>query len=715
MEEAGLAATPRLIPREVVALRRGEGGPIAGGYGGALGRISESKGFRTAEGDLTLELHVTLPGEEAMLLSTLARRKDVVAAGQNLVGAGQDVAPEPPPAPPVRRWLVGGSGPDGAIGALDEPRLEAELRPDRHGTPTVVVVDVEPGHCVRVMESVLAGYRSRKSIATSPARPAPECTVIGLTLETADSTFATLHRYSELLLTVGEIHRDVLSVNLSVDFGCAVLGGGVTGGVGHQSPLLQIVSYSLPFFEAALRIATRTLEAESARLRATTYRRAFGSGGRVSSAELPRGVRPAVFAPAGNSASARRRCRMAYPALRPEVVAATVVSARSGGDWAVAPCADLPAVYDIKPCVGVDERDLPHTSGTSHACAFLAGAFAGHVARLPEWPDRDESSNDFNPPSVAFAGSLAKTASVLTLAETARPAGVPSAPPTAVAVLGRDVRAPRSTFLDGILRELDDIDGDAEFAITGSTAAVALAVPGGSSATLRSIFSALGDLDLLHSGRTSEEIQSKAIAVARRWVEREVGRGSKRGGPLSVELHPLQERVSANALLQCVVPASAVFLTTEGVVDALGGSREIEDGVLTTSILRDRMAWRFNPSFQLGSNGVATGLLIWASHVLLLTLARRAFGFPAGVQADRACLETARTLVRESDDELLLGMAPDLDDGVFRRLDRARGLLARLSQDRVPAGPIGKLVDEISGRLERAHPPRQRRDMPPSQ
>lgn len=702
MEATELGPPPRLIPREVVALRRGPGGPIAGGYTGTLGRISESRAFKTVEGDLTLELHVTLPGDEGSLLAALGRRRDVLAASQNVLGTTQEASRAPSREPPARQWFLGETGPDPSIQPIGDDRLAGVLAPAWHGTPTVVVIDAEPAHCVRVMESVMAGYRARGA-ATGAAAPAPTtCAVIGLCLVGADATFATLHRYADLLLSTAALHRDVLALNLSVDFGCVVLGGGLPGGAGHTAPPLDLISYSLPFFEVALRIATRTMQAGSARLRTRALRKPADFDGGSSSLQPAQGVRPAAFAPAGNSLPGRLRRRMAYPAIRPEVVAATLVAREPEKGWVLAPGADFPAVYDLKPCVGVAARDLPHTSGTSHACAWLAGAFAAYVSRQAEWPEQDKGNNDLDPPEIAIAGPLAKTAAVLALTETKQLPGPDEGPSASIAILDRAEPLKRSTLLDHLLRELNELDPETEFAITGSTAAVALAVPGGTPGTLRHIFSALGDVDLLHSGRATDEVLSKAVAVARGWVESEVGRKTWRGGPLSVELHPLHERVSANALLECVVPASAVFLTTEGAIDAWGGTHEVERGVLTVSILTDRAAWRFNPSFQLGSNGVATGLLIWVSHVLLLKLARHFAQSPGGMSADPVTLETARRLVRECDAELLFGMALDQDDAVLRRLDRARGLLARLTQDRIAVGPVSQLVDEISGRLERA-------------
>jgi hypothetical protein len=501
----------------------------------------------------------------------------------------------------------------------------------------VLVIDVEPSHCQKVMRAVAEGARSVPS--------APTVEIIGRSLGEDNATLATLYEYMTLLLQGASIGGNILAVNMSVDWGVAC---------DHGQPLaneISTVSVSFPFFEHVLARVRRHLTESSGR--AVT---------RI----------PAFFAAAGNQRGGVTRWRMAYPAVRPDVLAATFVAplpAAPANDGArLAPHVDCPAVFDVKPCFGVNRDSLPEDlrNGSSFACAWLAGHYAALATK--------DSDGQLQAASLfSKTATLQSSGTVCSVVTATRYWARPS---VSVFTGSRTIRSHNS--LAEMLTQLNQLDVDVEFVVTGSVAMadVVLSKAGRDWDALRDVSRVLGDIDVIQSAPLPPDKQANAAQLVSEWLASGPGVPGAR-----LDLCLLEQRVSAPMLAQRIVPASQLLITAAGVVDATGGQRDIEGRRLRIHIPDSRRVWDLNPQFLSASAGMALGILVWIDLSLVLQIVSHALGLDSRCPLEQESVNAARAALTATANDLdaqqrTFGMNPGAgEERLGRRMERAHMLL----------------------------------------
>ena len=346
------------VPGQVLCLRKLTGDCLHDkGSTRGLHESLESVIYRSAHGSFRLDLFMTGPGEELRLVSQLQREIGVLGASLNYLGKNQQSVINTA----TDMWglreamhLVFDSG--------DEtPRLESdEGNAEETKRRVVAVVDPAEVHCKNVMHSVLAGHNWAGG---------EDLRVLGRCLLEETLTLIDLYHYSKLLMSLIEVEQEIYAINMSVDFGVICLR--------NEDPLpsaIALMSFSFPFFETVISVVTEMLRKNS------LLQRTKSNEGETYA------TIPAWFSAAGNRSVSgdTPRQRLGYPAIRPETIAVTYADVYSKGFVSPDDSAEIPLVYDLKPCVAVSPKkcgEKCNPDGTSFACAWLAGVYAARSMR----------------------------------------------------------------------------------------------------------------------------------------------------------------------------------------------------------------------------------------------------------------------------------------------------------------------------------------------
>jgi hypothetical protein len=609
---------------------------------GPLSALFESREF--PEFDFALQLIKVTPGSELGAMDRLRAEQDVIAVTLNYIGEATAPLKLRKPAPRRNEWWM----------LSDKQEPSASPHPaGRH--LRVLVIDVEPSHCQRVMKAVAVGARAVQNAAPIE--------IIGRSLDRDGASLATLHEYVTLLLHAASIGGCIVAINMSVDWGVAC---------DHGAPLaneVSTVSVSFPFFEHILARVHRYIRGRNASTFAHT---------------------PAFFAAAGNQRGGTTRWRMAYPAVLPNVFAATFVSPVANDlvqdEALLSPRVDCPAVFDVKPCFGVNTHDLPEDlrEGSSFACAWLAGYYAALASS-------DSDGVLTAAPMFSKTALLQNGGSVLPLTTSPLYWARPS-----VSIFKKSQVSTRpSTSLASMLAAMNKLDADVEFVVTGSMAMVDVLLSRASRdwTALQGVSRAFGDIDVVQSAPLPPDKQVRASQMVLDWLEREP---RVRDGRLDLCL--LERRLSAPMLAQCIVPASQVLITAGGVVDATGGQKEIAKRQLSIQIPDSRRVWDLNPQFLSEAAGMALGILIWIDLSLVMQIASHALGLNCEAPLDYRSANSVRAALAATASDIdaqqrAFGGDPAVGEArLSRRIARAHMLLRTAKHYRLEVSSQIELV-----------------------
>ncbi len=627
-------------------------------------------------------------GEEQRLLDAVRRRPGVLAASLNYIAIGTDrpatgetldpeldAEPADIPPRPTRAFFWRTSEPE-MHGPLRPQDLKDCVKANDAPEDYVASIDVRPDHCIEVL-------RTMRAACGIPRR---EVGLIGLTAEDNASLITDLFDVGRRLMALPVLMGkscNLLAINLSIDFSLVIRGYEELEPDILESPDM---TYKDDLFERVLREVLGQLSA----------RRGKGWAG------------PPVFAAAGNRRhpGAEPRTRLAYPASRPETIAATFVRrieeqnapaapARvlseddrldnapgqgTGARYAMPDEVDSPATWALKPCLAVEASDVA-ASGTwsSFASAWCAGGYA-------------RVSREMNPDRFGAFGRLAMLAArsrrlAIDTKGGRLPAwllvyerGVCSFPPSPPALLPGSHERLRA-MLEEAATELD-----ADLAVYGSTAYVAtwLALNNKTFSDLDARARRdLGDVDLVTMGGSENSAVARAAPFVRRSIVRMIGRAYTESGPRHVEIHSIEDLVSAGQRLSGQIPVTRILQTRAGVLDILGGLDDLRDGEIGFLPVMVARSWRRNALFARGGACPAITILRWMSAVALLRIVSRATGV-APPSWRPAALDVAEEILEARESEggsarthrVFGGPLRDERERIERRLDRTRGLLA---------------------------------------
>lgn len=579
-----------------------------------------------------LQLIRTLPGLELRTLDLLRTNRNVQSVSLNYTGhiAQLGFGDE---------W----SSENGLKWAKLTPDLKLDqvcAAEDFAGKSVILSVDVRPEHAITVLESALRACEVRNV----PIEFAAICC-------TARADLIGLYEYLKAFAKIQTLACKELAIILPVDFGRVCLhsdGGGKTNPLHGRA---AVTAYSIPLFEQVMRICLRACAKKMVRSH---------KGYRL----------PAVFAAAGNreQTGGSLRWRLAYPALRPECVAVTHCDS-TNGRFSPSSTSDFPIVHDTKPVFAVDEsaaqRTQAATQGTSFAAPWLAGRLMSH-------------NSDRN--ILQLAGPLARQAMLMARYpsiklhgtvdgfECVGPALLIDEPKDDVqeASLGLTAR------LKTVLAEINDEFDDAEFAITGSAAALARSQDIAKWDDDKFAASP-GDIDVVYSSENS--LSQERLEKAEKWIRSKL-HGVVNGEMLRIDIHDVDGRVAPLSLCQCIVPAAAMFLTQEGWIDVWGGVNDIRDRCIRILLPEHGPLNQLHPQSMAERHAKLPSLLVALNAALRLNAqSMKIFQVPTDLAADYAgLLESCIRLDGK------FSLAP----GTVRRLEKLAELLTRTRQDAFP-------------------------------
>ena len=287
--EAPNATCLEYIPGEIIVVRwRSEEAEVVGSRF-ELGQVVESIHLEDpSSGRRRVIERIAVPvGSELRYIGIVSRQQTTLSESLNYLGELASSASIR--GDPVGSYIT--AQPDGSFATSFDPR---SLELDR---PLLIAIDVEEGHCRKVLATASA---SAKQYGGADIRLAG-------VYRPARSTTVGLYDYIALIAQLNNFRQCPDAVVMSVDFGLACLRRG--SGEREVNPILgsaAIAAYSFPIFETSLAIILDHCSRKPAHFTRLT--------GELSS--------PAVFAAAGNRISPLGLTqRLAYPALRPEVIA----------------------------------------------------------------------------------------------------------------------------------------------------------------------------------------------------------------------------------------------------------------------------------------------------------------------------------------------------------------------------------------------------------
>lgn len=568
MSGDGFGACIKYVPGEIVSLRSRPVVSDASPNVAVASRGRDAALLDNAEfylGKITLQLHAVVPGTEIWQLGAMQRADPEAIFSLNFLGNsagwlfGRD----------LKQSAASNSGRlfhDGTDGTVKEGWFAG------YSTGCLLVVDISKDHCSEVMLAAAQGIRSITA-------DGGQLSILGVYLTKSGRSLATVHEYMMLLLTAVETAPlPVIAVNMSVDFGqaCGQSDAHVQGA--------STVSLSFPIFERAL------AEARAA----------------ASRTELV----PAFFAAAGNQLrGGKPGWRLAYPAVRSEVIAVTSAGPCAGG-MQLSVNVDYPAVHEFKPCFAVSEEDVgrggvKQPGTTSMASGWAAGRYSALAI------ENDSAELRAAPPLAKVAQLQAWSRREFLLGGQnfwGRP-GVHPMP-------GMKKLVQRGT-LELLLQRLNQKFPGNEFFITGSLAALAALLKQYSDlewAALRSVSVACGDVDLV----SAVPLQSEDAVQCRKFAAEWLATWSLFDH--SVDLAHRDASVALPTLSQAIIPAAQLAVTQDGIVDGHGGLKDIGDRKLRI-LVPEEAVWDTNPAYRAGAAGCALGILVWINTSLVLDVA----------------------------------------------------------------------------------------------
>ena len=603
----------RYVPGEVLSLRVRHVEEAAKGSRFELGEVIESIPLNyPVDGRRHVLERIAVPvGLELRFLQLFARQGSTFAESLNYLGrnTSASVLNDRAVGSNDPLWMIRDSS--SAPSLSDSPPA---LEPWR---PLIVAVDTSPAHCSQVLEAAAAAlklYQRRSSDM-----------LVGICGSITATTFG-LYEYLKLAAKLIDLDRCPDALVMSVDFGIACLEPTEVGGANPIDGLGSLASYSFPVFEVAMQLITEALATKSSALSDMT--------GIIA--------RPPIFAAAGNSdAVVGKRQRLAYPALRPEIVAVThAAQSDEQSDWGPSVTSDLPLCHDLKPIFGVPE-ELARTNqapvnGTSFAAPWCAAWYTSVRMNL----------DPADPINRALAAPLARMATLQRLCRPGRLVseikGVKRSTP--ICLLPSDslyigASDSKLAVAAAILSDLNATFPKWEFAITGSAPALLVAAMDreGPASPEPS------DIDLTYSGNeTLEKSEYDKICELAA-----IKLGSMFGRPkVDIELTSTAGRVAPFALFQSVIPSAAMFLTAGGLLDAWQGRADIEGGSI--SVLDPTPGTLFRHPHAISEQYARLPSLLVAMS-LTCRLQTAWLRFPRGNFPDLAhpCEELLRSALRE--------------------------------------------------------------------
>ena len=482
-------------------------------------------------------------GLELRYLQMLGRQEDTLAASLNYLGQRDSAT----------RVLSSGAYPGTYISAQSDGSCvhllgTPEVDLDR---PLLIAVDVDEQHCRRVVEA---------AIASSKHYGHPNMRFIGIYRDAASTTVG-LYDYLSLLADLTNFEQCPDAITMSVDFGLACLRR--SGGGRDENPIrgsASVASYSFPVFEVSLSIIM------------SICRNKVSYFGRLAGVKSE----PAIFAAAGNRTSKTTpTLRLAYPALRPEIIAVTHAGGNATQGFGPSKTSDLPLVYDAKPVFAVAET-MAHQAnapidGTSFAAPWAASWYI--CERIAIGPEKSLQK--------LFSSPLARIAALQRLSKRIRfRHDNEHATYSPIQLLPDRITALRrqpSSMLDraaSLIGHLNNEFTGFEFALTGSAVPLLLA----SGATDLPLHVAPSDIDLIYY--SADPMCPEKATIISKLAKSLFNPLFQRYEHLSIELSSIDGRVAPLTLMQCVIPAASMVLTSSGLVDTWGGIEDIENGVI---------------------------------------------------------------------------------------------------------------------------------------
>ena len=515
-----------------------------------LGEVKESVPLEPPppgepEGRRRVLERITVPvGLELRALQNLARQVGVEAESLNYLGTRTNKAFLKQGSSKTLSWIKLESDGTSSVSAtipISSPTV-----------PLLVALDVDDAHCIEVLRTAHAACQVYSA--------AEKITFTGLSNDIRADVFG-LYQYLALASKLIELNRCPDAVVMSVDFGIACLEANAVGGTNPLEGQASLACYSFPIFETALGIILKACANNSASAQTLTGKAVF----------------PVIFAAAGNRDSTIGiRQRLAYPALRPDIIAVTHITGDVDTGYVTpSQSSDLTLSYDFKPIFGVEEKFASDAGAPVTGTSFAAPWCATWYIALKSLGEHDAIAQNMVTPLARMARLQqlceAKTA-VATVAHLDRSTPVALIPRVANGVCPTPSLASNAVRrTSDMLRSLNNEFKLWEFAITGSAAALIAVFPDAFPCSSESP----SDIDMIFSGEaplsdaTREAIKTKVAGDISLIFD---------GPHLPVEITSAAGRVAPFALFQCIIPAASIYVTAAGMLDVWGGVKDITDG-----------------------------------------------------------------------------------------------------------------------------------------
>jgi hypothetical protein len=428
----------------------------------------------------------------------------------------------------------------------DIPRINSDQ-------PTIVALDLNIDHCASVLATAAAASNAYR-ISKAP-------TLIGL-YRPSRATIFGLYEYLALAAELLKLPVCPDAVIMSVDFGVACLDPSAIGGMNPLDGASSLSCYSFPIFEEAILCIQSQLELKPGHTKSASSRSTC-----------------AIFAAGGNRDNdVGLRQRLAYPALRPNVIAVTHIVRSDRADiFYPSETSDLPLVHDLKPVFGLEPELATKFGAPVAGTSFAAPWCAAWYAALRT------NAGDSHPIQALLATPLARMATLQGLCRQVSISGTldgerQRSVPGLLLPSGPSSTFPEITNSEGILRtvsdalaQLNEKFGDFELAITGSCAAFLTDIQYNNSTAVP----VPTDVDVVYFGRDtlSEDNRNKIVELIRQSVGNIFGMRD-----IEVELVCAEGRIAPFSLFQCIIPASSILITSGGVLDTWRGQEDIESG-----------------------------------------------------------------------------------------------------------------------------------------
>jgi len=568
-----------------------------------------------------------------------------------------------------------------------------------------IAVDVNEDHCLGVLKAMSAGAGG-----STPVR------CLGLVIGRESPDALTLFDYSSALLKLVPYRKNIISVNMSVDF-AGVCSSGKADTAYLRSPPFSIPGFSFPIFEDMIESLLSPLHDPEMDFK--------------EQEEIFKGyVRPRLFASAGNHVGKGvRSWRLGYPALLPSVCAVSLHNSGQDGRATLADSASIPASFFMKPVLSLDAQELRvndcRYDGTSFASAFMAGRYAKLAV-----------THTF----LRCLGPLGATADIMSRYGVEPLAIHPSEGSAWMPVL---VRSSNKAPDDEKTKDEDaECCGLAfalnrrfapfiEFGIHGSMVALSCwcAINDIDEAELVPFARSFGDIDVLYLGSvleylrerksvsgqshrsTAVSFESEVRGVVRQWMEETYSRGWGTHARFGVDLHPLNQRPGGIEYLRGISPILGLAATDNGIIDPFGGIAELRDGNSTFYLPDEAAVLRGNPTIRSGGIVLGEGILNWISSVMLIRIVACGLGkaelaprLDAGsVMKVHAALDRAKAFNTKTPAGLWWPVPEAFDpfERFDRRDDRVLNLLERARTSAANHPEATNLIDRIRSIAER--------------